>query len=105
MVWLEPWWSTENHDEQFHESFRKQLEKEVPPGHCMYKVPARLIARGNGDDALFRLMDGSKRVAEVHLTWAKGQEKFPWPIATIYNSLEEWMEKVMIPEYKEWTDE
>jgi len=46
MEWLDPWWSTENHPEKLHESFQKQLERETPPGHVMYQVPAKLIARG-----------------------------------------------------------
>jgi hypothetical protein len=66
MEWLDPWWSTEGHSPEFHETFRKQLELE-----------AKLIARDNGDDALFQILDGSGRVAVVHLTWAKSQERLP----------------------------
>lgn len=102
MEWLDPWWSTENHTVQFHESFRKQLEREVPPGHGMYQVPATVIARGNGDDALFQILDGSNRVADVHLTWAGGRAKLPWPITTIYCNLDEWVERVMKQEHREW---
>jgi hypothetical protein len=105
MEWLDPWWSTENHDEEFHEKFRKQLEREVPLGHCMYDLPVRLIARGNGDDALFQILNGTGRVADVHLTWSKSQERLPWPGTTIYSSIEEWAEKVMVPEHKDWADE
>lgn len=103
--WLDPWWSTENEDEQFHEAFRKQLEQEAPPGHCMYGLHVKIIARGIGDDALFEILDGSARVAEVHLTWSKSQERLPWPITTIYQTLDEWVEKVMLPEQKERADE
>jgi hypothetical protein len=105
MEWLDPWWSTENHTDELHESFRKQLEREVPPGHVMYQVSAKLIARGNGDDALFKILDGTGRVADVHLTWARVQERLPWPITTIYASLEEWFQKVMLPEHQEGADE
>ena len=104
MEWLDPWWSTEDYDEHFHETFRQQLEREVPPGHCLYQMPVRLIARGNGDDALFRLLDGSGRVAGVHLTWSTHREKLPWPVTTIYDTLEEWVEKVMIIEHKDWLE-
>lgn len=71
----------------------------------MYGLPAKLIARGNGDDALFEILDGSGRVAEVHLTWSKSQERLPWPGTAIYQTLDEWVEKAMIPEHKEWADE
>lgn len=101
MEWLDPWWSPANQGEQFYEAFRKQLEREVPPGHCMYGLPVKLLARGNGDDALFQILDGSGRVADVHLTWSKSQERLPWPCAMIYQSLEEWVEKVMLPEHRE----
>lgn len=105
MEWLEPWNSTAARDARFHESFREQLEREVPAGHVMYRLPARIIARGNGDDALFEILDGSGRVAEVHLTWAQGQERLPWPITTIYSSLQEWAEKSMRPDHEEWKAE
>src|SRR5512137_1701291 len=95
MEWLEPWWSTENRDAQFHESFRKQLEREVAPGHVMNGVLVKLIACGNGDDALFQILDGSGRVAEVHLTWSREQGRLPWPSTTIYSSIEEWAQKSM----------
>lgn len=105
MEWLDPWWSPENLGEPFYEAFKNQLAREVPPGHCMFQLPVRLIARGNGDNALFEILDGSGRVAEVHLTWSKSQERLPWPISSIYQNLEEWVEKVMIPEHREWSDE
>jgi hypothetical protein len=101
MEWLEPWSSTENYAAQFHESFRKQLEREVAPGHVMHGVPVKLIACGNGDDALFQILDGSGRVAEVHLTWSKEQERLPWPGTTIYASLEEWAQKSMCPAHED----
>jgi hypothetical protein len=91
-------------DERFKESWQRQLAIEVPPGHVLYDVPVRLLARGNGDDALFELVDGTGRVADVHLTWSKSQERLPWPGTDIYSSLQEWVEKVMIPENQEWAD-
>jgi hypothetical protein len=100
--WLEPWWGTEHMDAQFHDSFRRQLEREVPPGHDIYGLQAHLIARGNGDDALFEILDGTGRVAQVHLTWAKGQERLPWPITALYSSLEEWARMSMRPDHEEW---
>lgn len=105
MEWLEPWWFPENRAEEFNETFTKQLEREVPPGHCMYGLPVRLIARGSGDDSLFAILDGSGRVADVHLTWSKRRERLPWPVTSIFQSLEDWIEKVMLPEHKEWTSE
>ena len=42
---------------------------EVPPDR-----QRTLIARGSGADAYFKILDGSERVADVHRTWAGGQE-------------------------------
>jgi hypothetical protein len=101
MEWLDPWWSPESLGEQIYENFKKQLQLEVPPGHCIYGLPVRLIARGNGDNALFEILDGSGRVTQVHLTWSKNQECLPWPVTTIYQNIEEWTEKVMVPEHND----
>jgi hypothetical protein len=104
MEWLEPWWSTEKLPQEFHDSLQRQLEIEVGPGHAMYGLPVHLIARGNGDDALFEILDGTGRVADVHLTWSKGQEQPPWPGTTIYENLAVWAALVMIPDHQDWTD-
>jgi len=102
MDWLEPWSSVSELDERFKENWRRQLEIEVPPKHVLYGVPVKLLARGNGDDALFEILDGTGRVADVHLTWAQSEERLPLPGTDIYCSLQEWIEKVMIPEHQEW---
>lgn len=100
--YLEPWASTESQDEAIGKAFRKQLEVEVARGHVLYGLPVQLIARGNGDDALFEILDGSSRVAEVHLTWKNGKESLPWPHTTVYSGVEEWAEKSMLPAHEEW---
>lgn len=105
MEWFDPWWSTERMDEKFHRAFREQLELEISPDHCMFGLPVKIIARGDGDDALFEILDGSGRVADVHLTWSKSSERLPWPSTTIYASLSEWIEDIMIPQHKEWANE
>lgn len=105
MEWLEPWWSTEELPQAFHDSFKRQLELEVGPEHVMHGLPVRLIGRGNGDDALFEILDGTGRVADVHLTWSKGTERMPWPITTIYASITEWADTGMIRDHKDWAGE
>jgi len=99
--WLDPWWSTEGMDPHFHETFQRQLELEVPPGHPLFGVKVELIGRGSGDDALFKLLDGTGRVAVVHLTWSKGQERLPWPRTTIYQDMQEFIEKCMRPDHQD----
>lgn len=103
MDWLEPWFSASALPERVAQTWEKQLAIEVPAAHVLYCLPTKLLARGNGDDALFEVMDGSGRVAHVHLTWSKSAERLPWPGATVYGSLEEWVAKVMVPEHEEWS--
>ena len=105
MEFLEPWWSTESQDEGFYATFLNQLQSEIGPGHPMYETPVRLIARGNGDDCLFKLLDGTERVGVVHLTWSKRHERSRWPGTSMYNSIEEWRTQRMLPENKEWQDD
>jgi hypothetical protein len=76
-------------------AFEAKLRREVKPGHPLYGVPVAAVARRyDQDDVLFELLDGSGRVAEVHLTWAGDQEKPPWPDARLFDSLTEWVEAV-----------
>ena len=103
MEWLEPWWSADELDENVRSGLERQLVLEVPPGHEMFQVPVRLIGRGNGDDALFQILDGSGRVAVVHLTWSKSQERLPWPATTVFLNLKEWADTCMLPEHQEWS--
>ncbi len=101
MQWLDPWWSTEDQDIAFHDAFVRQLTREVPPGHVMHGLPVKLLARGEGDDALFLILDGSERVAVVHLTWCQTPERLPWPITEVYEIIERFVADRMIPEHQE----
>lgn len=100
MEWLTPWEEYEDADK----TFARELAKEVAPGHVLFKVPVRLLARGNGDDCLFELLDGSNRVALVHLVW-QGLQKPPWPSTAIYPTIEAWCQECMVPEHQEWSGE
>lgn len=100
MEWLDPWGPADDPNK----TFQRELETEVRRGHPLYKVPVRLIGRGNADDCLFALLDGSDRVAVVHLVW-QGAQKPPWPGTAIYQNLDAWCIEHMLPEHKEWTEE
>ncbi|MFG0249886.1 MAG: hypothetical protein ACF8OB_13440 [Phycisphaeraceae bacterium JB051] len=101
--YLEPWWSTADKDVVFHETFCEQLEREVGPGHVLYHVPVRIIARHNAsDDCLFELLDGSGRVAIVHLTWSRTQERLPWPETIVCDDLQTFVTEHMLPEHEDW---
>lgn len=84
------WW--EHRDAA--EIFIAQLKRELPPNHCLYGLKVKFLARiDNQDDVLFLINDGSGRVAEVHLTWSKRQERLPWPISKIYHDFQTWKEE------------
>jgi len=103
---LDPWWSTDEMDACFHETFLNQLKREVGTGHIMFGVPVRMIGRdGGSDDTLFEILDGSGRLALVHLTWAKTQERLPWPGTTIYPSFEAFATEEMIPKNRDYQEE
>jgi hypothetical protein len=103
MEWLKPWASTESAEPSYLRTFAEQLAQETSRGHELHGVPVKLIARGSGDDALFEILDKSGRVAEVHLVW-QGCQKPPWPSSAIFENLEEWRVKRMIPEHQEWIE-
>ena len=76
-------------------AFEAELRREVKPGHPLFGAPVAAIARRyDQDDVLFELLDGSCRVAEVHLTWAGDRESPPWPGTALFGNLAEWAEAV-----------
>jgi hypothetical protein len=74
-------------------AFEAELRRELKSGHPLYGVPVTAIGYDQ-DDVLFELLDGSGRVAEVHLTWAGEKEKPPWPGTALFDSFAEWVESV-----------
>src|SRR6218665_574084 len=88
-VWNEPWRTAAIDDTVRRKAFERELAMEVQPGHALYGVSTRLMALGDGDDCLFEILDGTGRIAEVHLVW-QGPQTPPWPSAVIYENLEDW---------------
>lgn len=102
---LDPWWSVEKEDANYHKTFIQELRIEIPSGHKIFELPVKMLARGSGDDTLFEIDDGSKRVAVVHLTWAKQVEHLPYPLTTIYENLDEFFQSCMLPQHELWKHE
>jgi hypothetical protein len=103
--WLYPWWSTAEQTERFHETFAAQLKLEICADDPIYRIPARVIGRGQGDDAVFQLLDGTGRVAFVHLQWGK----LPGSVgdefrtrSTLYASLEAFFQQHILPEHEDY---
>jgi hypothetical protein len=66
------------------------------------KCRLALSEKNDNDDALFEILDGTGRVAVVHLTWATQEVKYPWPSTTFFSSLDEFVEKRMKEDHADW---
>jgi hypothetical protein len=76
--------------------FEEQLDKELISGHVLFGISVKAIARIDGDDDyLFSLLDGTNRVAVVHLSF--GISVSPeWPWTEMYPNYAEWESKRML---------
>jgi hypothetical protein len=103
MEWLAPWFDIVDFGPNCAATFEQVLHGEVAPGHVLHGLPMKAIAkRDSSDDVLFQLVDGSNRVAMVHLTWTKSPpERPPWPVAQIFESREIWSKQCMEPDHSE----
>jgi hypothetical protein len=54
-------------------------------------VQAILVSTAS-DDVLFDVLDEDGKVAEVHLTWSRHPEVFPWPATIVFDSLDDWVQ-------------
>ena len=87
MEFPEPWYPEHNSE------FVNELRRETGVGHPLHGVPILVLARRRDrDDFLFAIEDGSRRVAKVHLTWARHPEKPPWPQTVIFADIATWSE-------------
>jgi hypothetical protein len=72
-----------------------ELARERPVGHPLSGVSVAAVALGpEPDDVLFRILDGSGRLAVVHLTWRRGIESLPWPFTTLYDDEAAWLSHI-----------
>jgi hypothetical protein len=95
--WREPW--TVIHPNLEAES---ELKREMCAGHALFGRSVKAVGWRRGvDNFLFYLGDTPPRFAVVHLTW--GQETRPeWPYIEMFDSLDDWMQRRMIPDADEW---
>jgi hypothetical protein len=97
LSYLEPW-------EEFvpgqAAAFLREIQIELSPGHPLHGIKLTPIAHSvRADDALFQLEDG--RVVEVHLTWSGRAQQPPWPGHQVYETLDDWVQQVMIPAHED----
>ncbi len=83
--WLIPWHSIE--DGTRDDGMVQELRREICDRHVLYGLPVRPVGRRQDcDDVLFELLDGSGRLAVVHLTYSRYPEPDPrWPNTTMFN--------------------
>ena len=90
----DPWFRIGN-DRGLAKNLENELRDELDVRHPLHGIRFAAIAKHEGcDDVLYQFLDGSTRVAVVHLTWARHPEPPPWPIAEIFPSIEDWTEQL-----------
>lgn len=93
----EPWWVPQNLN-----AFEKQLAEETPSGHVLDGIGVRALAsRQDCDDVLFELLDGSSRVAVVHLTYSANVDR-AWPRTKLFANYSAWLSEGMIPDSEDF---
>jgi hypothetical protein len=90
MEWPDGWWPI---DSTVAAAFEAELARELVDGHPLSRLPVRAVGQGgNGDDVLLEVLDGSGRIATVHLTWVRRAETPPWPGAALFANRDEWLD-------------
>lgn len=104
MQWLEPWCDVADLGPGFAATFEQVLNREVAPGHLLYGIPIAAIGKRDGtDDVLFQLLDGSERVAVVHLTWTQSPpERQAWPYTELFANAQAFASERMLPDHEEF---
>jgi len=86
----EPWYPI--NDVPAARTLADELACELSDGQLLFGVAVEAVARrADRDDVLFRLLDGSGRLAVVHLTWRGQAEPPPWPVAALYTDETDWL--------------
>jgi hypothetical protein len=81
------------HGAEYAASCEREVQVELSQGHALFGIPLRAVGCSwVCDDVLFEIRDGSGRFAVVHIAWTRRAEPPPWPISTVYESIEAWEE-------------
>jgi len=83
MEWRDPWKPVPNGETA--QKLQSELLNELAPGHPLFgRTVAAIGFRGDSDDVVLKITDGSSRFAIVHLTWRMRPEEPPFPNAVIF---------------------
>jgi hypothetical protein len=84
MNYLDPWFAVNDL------RLADELRRELPPGHILAGVAVAARARRQDrDDVLFSVLDGSGRLAQVHLTYQPESDPC-WPLTALFSTEAEW---------------
>jgi hypothetical protein len=101
--WLEPWYALGSEDAERARAFEFELARELSPGHPLAGVPVEAFGkRDDNDDVLFRLRDGSGRLAVVHLTFIGKPDRPPWPAMALFDNDTDWFERGLLPDHQHY---
>ncbi|WP_339850357.1 RNA 2'-phosphotransferase [uncultured Dokdonia sp.] len=90
--------------EERDEVLKEELTKEIHTKHQLYGKIDKLKLIGlhkPNDDCLFKDTE-SEKVYVIHPTWSGKMDRGIWPITKVYRSLEEWIEKRLLPDQNDW---
>ena len=100
--WLEPWRPIDDPDLAL--VFEEELAREIAPEHPLANLALTAIGQHTiTSEFLFRVEDGSGRVALVRLSWTGSRERPPWPESRFYENEADWMANGMRPDHDETT--
>ena len=93
--WIAPWQPI---SEKGREAYELELKLEVTPGHPLFEIPVRAVARtGHDDDVLFQTQGHPAQLAVVHLTYRGRRESEPkWPSVILYRDIDHWIMRGML---------
>ena len=80
------------------QAFEAELRRAAMPGHPLYAVPVKAVARRNDCDNVLFTVVGTPAVAVVHLSYSPPTDS-TWPHTQVFGSLSEWAEQAAEIEY------
>lgn len=97
--WLLPWGPLPQ--DRPNDGLADELRREVCQQHVLFDIPVRSIGvRQDCDDVLFELLDGSGRLAVVHLTFAQHPEPDArWPQTSLFADWSEFARTRMVEDH------
>lgn len=89
-AWPNQWYEVKSENRM---ALERELSQEISPGHVLFGLSARAVARREDcDDVLFAVA-GSSQVAEVHLVYSSEESRSDWPLTVLYRDLSEWQKE------------